>query len=84
MEYIFTLQQPYHNVVIVQKDYKGLDLMVVYPWNFTHVKRQPWRRIFFIKILNLFSSCVVHIRCFKKFVSTLWWYNDENFDLLKF
>jgi hypothetical protein len=44
---------------------KGLDLMVVYPRNFAHVKQQPWRRIFFIKIFNFFSSREVHMRCFK-------------------
>jgi hypothetical protein len=65
LEYIFALQQPCHNVVIVQNDYEGLDLMVVYPWNFAHVKKQPWKKIFFTKIFNVFSSCEVHIKCLK-------------------
>ncbi len=30
MEYVFTLQQPCHNATIIKKDYKGLNLMVVY------------------------------------------------------
>ncbi len=64
LEYIFILQQPCHNVGIVKKDYQGLDLMVVYSWNFAYVKKQPWRKIFFTKIFNFFSSCEVHIRCF--------------------
>jgi hypothetical protein len=42
------MQQPCHDAAIVKKDYKGLDLMVVYLWNFTHVNKQPWRRIFFL------------------------------------
>jgi len=35
------LQQPYHYAAIAQKDYEGVDLMVVYPSNFAHAKRQP-------------------------------------------
>jgi hypothetical protein len=55
------LSQCYNNN---KKDYEGLDLMVFYPWNFAHVKKQSWKKIFFTKILNFFSSCEVHIKCF--------------------
>jgi hypothetical protein len=71
LEYIFTLQQPYHNAAIVKKDYKRLDLMVVYLWNF------------FNKIFNFFSSYEVHIRFFLTFVNTLCYNNDEDCDLFK-
>ncbi len=57
--------------------------MVVYPWNFAHVKGQPWKKIFFIKILNFFSSCEVHIRFFKTIVNTLCYNNDEDCDPFK-
>ncbi len=66
-----TLSQCYN----YKKDYKGLDLIVVYLWNFAHVKREPQRKIFFTKILNFFSSCEVHIRCFFKKLSTLCYNN---------
>jgi hypothetical protein len=56
---------PITNVTIMKEDYKRLDLMVVYTWNFAHVRKQPKKRIFFIKIFNFFSSCEVHIRCFE-------------------
>ncbi len=59
MEYNFTLQQPCHNVVIVKKHYGGLDLMVVYSWNFAFVKRQPWKKKKSLKLtifLKLWSS----------------------------
>jgi hypothetical protein len=50
LEYVFILLQPCdYNVAIVQKDYEGLYLIVVYPWNFAHVKRQPWKKILFLK-----------------------------------
>jgi hypothetical protein len=32
-------KKSYHNVAIVKKDYEGLNLMVLYPWNFVDVKR---------------------------------------------
>jgi len=40
-----------------KKNYKVL--------NSAHTKIQPWRKIFFIKIFYFFSSCEVHIKCFK-------------------
>ncbi len=52
-----------HNAT-VKKDYKRLDLMIVYLWNFAHVKNNPWKKIFMTKILNFFSSYEVHIKCF--------------------
>jgi len=55
LEYIFTLQQPCHNAIIVQKDYERLDLMIFYPWNFAHVKIQPWKKIKKIKSQFLFK-----------------------------
>jgi len=48
-----------------KKEYERLDLMVIYPWNFSHVKKKSWKTIFFTKTFNFFSSCEVHIKCFK-------------------
>jgi hypothetical protein len=77
------MQQPCHDVAIVKKDCKGLDLMVVYSWNFAHVNRQPWRRIFFIKIFNFFLVVKFILNVFKTFVNTLCYNNDEDCDILK-
>ncbi len=54
MEYIFILQQPCHNVTIVKNDYEGLNLIVVYSWNFAHVKKQSWKKKNSLK----FSICL--------------------------
>jgi hypothetical protein len=35
------LYHAYHNGVLIKNNYEGLDLMVVYPLNFAHVKIQP-------------------------------------------
>ncbi len=83
MEYIFTLQQPCHNATITKKYYKGLGLMIVYPWNLAHVKRQPWRKIFLIKDFNFFSSCEVISNVFKTFFGTFCYNNDEHCGICK-
>jgi hypothetical protein len=77
------MQQPCHDVAIVKKDHKGLDLMVLYLWNFTHVNKQPRRRIFFFKIFKFFHIVKFILDVFKSFVNTLCYHNDEDFDILK-
>ncbi len=77
------MQQPCHNVAIVKKDYKGLDLMIVYPWNFAHVKRQLWKTIFFNQNFNSFQVVKFIANDFKTFVSTLCYNNDDDCDLFK-
>jgi len=56
--------------------------MVIYPWNFTHVKRQPCKKIFFIRILNFFQGVKFILDVLKTFVSTLCDNDNENCDFL--
>ncbi len=77
------LQQPYCNVAMIQKDYEGLDLMVVYPWNFAHVKKNHEKNIFKKKKSISFQVVKFIPNVLKTFVTTLWCYNDEIFDLVR-
>jgi hypothetical protein len=71
-----------HNATIIQKDCEGLDLMVVYPWNFAHGKRQQ-EKSSFLKFSISFQVVKFIPNVLKTFVNTLWCYNNETFDLLK-
>jgi hypothetical protein len=72
------MQQPCHNATIVEKGYEGLDW-----WNFAHVNKQPWRRIFFIKNFNFFQVVKFILYVFKTIFTTLCYNNDEDCDILK-
>jgi len=77
--FVIALSQCYNCKKILQRTI----FMVVYPLNFADVKKQPWRIFFFTKILNYFSSCEVHIKCFKNTCQYICYNNDENCDLFK-
>ncbi len=74
------MQQPCHDAAIVKKDYEGLDLMVVYLWNFAHVNRQPWRKKNSLKF-SIFQVVKFILDVFKTFVNTLCYINDEDCDI---
>ncbi len=53
-----------HNATIMQKDYEGLDLRLVYLRTFAHVKVKPWRRIFFsisFQVVKFISNVLKNI-----------------------
>ncbi len=77
------MQQPCHNVAIVKKDYEGLDLTIVYPWKFAHVKIQRWKIKIFNKFFNSFQVVKFISNGFKTFVSTLCYNNDDDCDLFE-
>jgi hypothetical protein len=50
---------------------EGLDLMVVYPWNFEQVERKPWKIIFSLKFSIFFQVVKFISNVLRTFVSTL-------------
>jgi hypothetical protein len=62
----------------VKKDYERLDLMIIYLWNFAHVKKRPRKKSSRFKFSNSFQVMKFISNVFKTFVNTLCYNNDEN------
>jgi hypothetical protein len=57
--------------------------MVLYPWNFSHVKKKHEKEYFSLKFSISFQVVTFIFDVFKTFVNTLCYNNDENCDILK-
>ncbi len=66
-----------------KKEYKRLDSMVIFPWNFAQVKKQPWKIIFSLKLSISFEVVKFISNVLKTFVNTSCYNNDENCDFFK-
>jgi hypothetical protein len=57
--------------------------MIVYHWNFAHVKKQPCKKSFSLKLSKKFQVVKFISNVLKTFINTLCYNNDKDCDFLK-
>ncbi len=64
-------------------NYERLNLIIIYPWNFAHLKKNHEKKSSLLKFSIFFQVVKFISNVLKTFVDTLWYYNEKKFDLLK-